>query len=123
MSVSLNKECHSFFNTAMSAAECGLALSYLAPFMSRVNQMMETLTNLDFEMVMVQRILGYTKLKAEADLTSCNPPPKNWPENGRIEFQEVDFRYHITAPNVLKHVDLIVDGGSKVRLVLIIHCV
>ena len=66
-------------------------------------------------MVKSERVLRYTKLEPEAELTSLDPPDDEWPQEGGIEFDHVSFRYHEEAPLVLKDLNLQIDAGSKVN--------
>ena len=67
-------------------------------------------------MVKAERVLRYTKLEPEADLTSQDPPPVTWPQSGGVTFNDVNFQYHEKAPLVLKSMNVQIKPGSKVRL-------
>jgi len=72
---------------------------------------------MELEMVKSERVISYTKLEPEAELTSSNSPPQSWPQNGKIQFKSVNFKYNESAPKVLKGLDLTIDGGCKVGVV------
>ena len=102
----------------MTAGQCGLALSYIMPMMSCVDGIVRNSAQLEVAMAKSERVLNYTKLEPEADLTSNNSPPESWPDKGYIEFKNVNFKYHDTAPKVLRDLDLSICGGSKVTYCL-----
>ena len=101
----------------MSPAECGLALSYIAPMLGCVDCIVRSTADMELEMVKSERVIGYTKLEPEAELKSTNSPPQSWPEDGKIEFRSVNFKYNESAPKVLKDLNLTIDGGCKVGVV------
>ena len=42
----------------------------------------------------VERVKEYEKLPQEKpDIINNNRPPDNWPENGKITFENVNFKY------------------------------
>lgn len=52
------------------------------------------------QMISVERIQEYIELKPEEN--NQIEPPKAWPQNGRIEFRDVDLRYDSISQKV-KH--------------------
>ena len=84
-----------------------------------IDQIVEITVNIGDEMLMTDRVLSYTKLEPEAELTSSNSPTDLWPSKGNIEFKNVNFKYRKSAPNVLNCMNFSIRGGSKVSLMLI----
>ena len=82
--------------------------------MYSVNEIVTVSLSIGDEMIMTDRVLSYTKLKPEAELTSSNSPPNSWPHTGNVEFRNVDFKYQDSTPNVLKCINLYIKGSSKV---------
>lgn len=56
-------------------------------------------------MTSVERVVEYCKLPSEAvfDSTPNKKPPKNWPNNGEIEFDKICLSYDPSEPLVLKN--------------------
>lgn len=54
------------------------------------------------QMTSVERILQYTKLPKEGEWHSDNPPPQNWPAEGRVSLRNVSLSYDKNEPPVLK---------------------
>lgn len=64
----------------------------------------------------VERILYYTELPSEGDTTTPTDPPPSWPEDGAIEFKDVEMSYRPGLPAVLKGVSFQINPGEKVRV-------
>lgn len=47
-------------------------------------------------------------------MTTPNDPPASWPDQGKIEFNEVELAYREGLPLVLKGVTFEVNAGEKV---------
>lgn len=41
--------------------------------------------------------------------------PKNWPDQGKIQIQNLSVRYDSSLKPVLKHVNALISPGQKVR--------
>lgn len=65
----------------------------------------------------VERVLHYTQLPPEGDLTTPNDPPPSWPEKGEVVFKDVELAYRKGLPLVLKGVSFTVNPGEKVGIV------
>jgi len=65
-----------------------------------------------------ERILGYIhgEVPQEAERRLADVP-KEWPENGDIEFDNVCVRYRAGLPLVLENISLKIDGGWRVGIV------
>ena len=62
----------------------------------------------------VERVLHYTELPAEGELTTPDDPPPSWPEKGEVAFKNVEFAYREGLPLVLKGVSFTVKPAEKV---------
>lgn len=68
----------------------------------------------------VERVLFYSELPAEGEATTPNDPPPSWPEEGRIEFKNVELAYRVGLPLVLKDISFEVKPGEKVGFHLLV---
>lgn len=66
----------------------------------------------------VERVMHYAELPSEGALKSTNDPDPSWPQNGEIDFKNVDLAYRPGLPLVLKRVSFSVRPREKVRFVL-----
>ncbi len=68
-------------------------------------------------MISAERVMAYSKLESEASLETlppASPPPKEWPSQGHIEFQDLSYRHSSDGPLVLKGINCTINGGEKV---------
>ncbi|KAL3283201.1 hypothetical protein HHI36_006350 [Cryptolaemus montrouzieri] len=70
-------------------------------------------------MTSVERVLQYTKLEKEGPFESlpANKPPRDWPENGRINYENVYLRYIADDEPVLKNLNLEIEPKEKIGIV------
>jgi ABC-type multidrug transport system fused ATPase/permease subunit len=72
-------------------------------------------TEVETNVVSVERVQEYTELKPEAPLEIADAAPSDsWPETGALEFKHVSARYRENLDLVLKDVSFKVNGGEKV---------
>ena len=79
--------------------------------------MVKQQSELETNIVAVERIKEYTEIEPEAEWTSNNSPPEKWPSSGSVEFQNYGMRYRKGLDLVLKAIDAKVKGGEKVGIV------
>ncbi|KYN31565.1 hypothetical protein ALC56_14063 [Trachymyrmex septentrionalis] len=68
-------------------------------------------------MTSVERILQYTNLPKEEPITSDNPPSPTWPSQGQLLLKDVNMKYHMNDPPVLKNLNVSIEPGWKVGVV------
>ena len=70
-------------------------------------------------MVSAERVMAYGKLDSEASLETlppASPPPKDWPSQGLVEFQDLSYQHSSEGPLVLKGINCTINAGEKVRI-------
>ncbi|KAG2998273.1 hypothetical protein PC118_g1381 [Phytophthora cactorum] len=80
---------------AAFAGLAGVSLTYAFSVTQSLNWSVRMLSQLQTQMVSVERIKNYTVMDMEAELTSVGklPPAQEWPSAGAIEFRNVNLRY------------------------------
>lgn len=68
-------------------------------------------------MTSVERVVEYTELKSEAPLETLQCPPPDWPSQGMITFDRVNFFYSKDGPSVLKDINATFQPKEKVTSV------
>ena len=69
-----------------------------------------------FQMISVERGIEYTDLEKEAPWEYEYRPPPSWPQSGAIYFSNMNFRYSLDGPLVLKNVRMSIGTREKVSL-------
>nr|QLH55672.1 mutant ABCC2_R1 protein [Plutella xylostella] len=70
------------------------------------------------QMTAVERVLEYTKLPHEENINDGpTHPPKTWPAEGNIKFENVFLTYSLEDPPVLKNINFEIQSGWKVGVV------
>lgn len=102
---------------AMDPSEVGLIISYALNVTQVLNWLVRMTSDVETNIVAVERIKEYTEIVNEADWASASPPPKDWPVSGALEFQNYGMRYREGLDLVLKSIDAKIKGGEKVGIV------
>ncbi|KAM4844750.1 ATP-binding cassette sub-family C member 3 [Thomomys bottae] len=96
----------------------GLSVSYALEVTSVLNWMVRMASDLESNIVSVERVTKYSKTETEAPwVIEGSHPPKDWPLKGEVKFQNYSVRYRPGLELVLKNLTLHVRGGEKVGIV------
>lgn len=101
------------------AGLAGLAISYALSATQSLNWSVRMASDMEANMVAVERILEYTNIENEGDRQTelDRTLPDSWPTRGEIEFKDAKLRYRPGLPLVLKGLNLRIPAGSKVGVV------
>ncbi|XP_071095145.1 multidrug resistance-associated protein 1-like [Haliotis cracherodii] len=101
-----------------SGGQLGLSVSYALQVSGAMGWMVKQISDLQTNIVSVERIKEYSELKTEADWVLPHArPPVDWPQSGTVELQNYMTRYRDGLDLVLKGVTCTVEGGQKVGIV------
>lgn len=64
----------------------GILMTYTISFTGSINSLVRTASEVEQNIVSVERVLKYAELPGEAN-ASANKPPQSWPAIGAIEFE------------------------------------
>ncbi|XP_029460595.1 multidrug resistance-associated protein 4 [Rhinatrema bivittatum] len=106
-----------FLANRLDAGQVGLALSYAITLMGTFQWGVRQSAEVENLMISAERVLEYTQLEKEADWESQKRPPADWPHQGMIAFENVNFTYSLDGPLVLKHLTALIRPKEKVGLV------
>ena len=100
--------------TAMAA----MAISYSLDTTQSLNWVVRMATEMETQIVAVERIEEYTELPSEAPahIPETAPDP-SWPTHGDVLIEDLSMRYRPELEPVLKHLNLHIDPGEKVGVV------
>ncbi|KIP09393.1 hypothetical protein PHLGIDRAFT_534837 [Phlebiopsis gigantea 11061_1 CR5-6] len=105
------------FRKTVDPSKIGVVLSYTLSSKRRTADLVSTYAQNEQNFNAVERVLHYTELPSEGATTTPNDPPASWPDQGKIEFNEVELAYREGLPLVLQGVTFEVNAGEKVGVV------
>ncbi|XP_075949230.1 ATP-binding cassette sub-family C member 3 isoform X1 [Anarhichas minor] len=96
----------------------GLSVSYALQVTMSLNWMVRMTSDLESNIVAVERVKEYSETKTEApwEVEDKKPPPE-WPMEGNVEFHNYSVRYREGLDLVLKNLTMSVKGGEKIGIV------
>ncbi|XP_041372528.1 multidrug resistance-associated protein 1-like [Gigantopelta aegis] len=96
----------------------GLSITYALQVTATLNWMVRTTSDLETNIVSVERVKEYSETPTEAEWE--NPfrrPPQDWPQKGDINFLNYQARYRPGLDLVIKGITYDVQGGQKIGIV------
>ncbi|NWH79683.1 MRP4 protein, partial [Piaya cayana] len=101
----------------LNAGQVGLALSYAITLMGTFQWGVRQSAEVENLMISVERVMEYTELEKEAPWETNKHPPPEWPSQGMIAFENVNFTYSLDGPLVLRHLSVLIKPKEKVGIV------
>nr|CAD7448332.1 unnamed protein product [Timema bartmani] len=99
----------------MNPGLVGLSVSYALQVTTTLNLIVRTASDIETNIVAVERIKEYVELKQEAPWENPkHPVSKDWPTEGKVEFKNYQVRYREGLDLVLKGIDVTIKGGEKI---------
>ncbi|XP_018335867.1 multidrug resistance-associated protein 1 isoform X1 [Agrilus planipennis] len=101
-----------------NAGLVGLSISYALQITQTLNWLVRMTSDVETNIVAVERIKEYGETPQEAPWEIPNKtPPKSWPDQGAVSFNNYSLRYRPGLELVLKRITFSVKGGEKVGIV------
>lgn len=102
----------------LSAGLAGVSISSALTITATLNMLVRSFSDLETNIVAIERCLEYTQLEGEAPRHRPeNEPPVDWPERGRIEFDKYSTRYRPELDPVLRDLTFSINSGEKCGIV------
>ncbi|XP_066599372.1 multidrug resistance-associated protein 1 isoform X2 [Prorops nasuta] len=102
----------------MRSGIVGLSVSYALQITQTLNWLVRMTSDVETNIVAVERIKEYGETPQEAPWEIANTtPPKEWPLQGQVSFKEFKVRYREGLDLVLRGITFTVNGGEKVGIV------
>ncbi|XP_054612884.1 ATP-binding cassette sub-family C member 3 isoform X2 [Dunckerocampus dactyliophorus] len=96
----------------------GLSVSYALQVTMSLNWMVRMTSDLENNIVAVERVKEYSETQTEAAWeVEDKKPHADWPMKGNVEFHDYSVRYREGLDLVLKNLTLSVKGGEKIGIV------
>ncbi|CAG9797144.1 unnamed protein product [Chironomus riparius] len=102
--------------TTMESAIVGLSISYALQVSSLLNFFVRIATEVESNIVSVERVEEYADLPQEAAWKTIETNPK-WPQSGIVEFSNYQFRYREGLDLVLKGINFKTNSEEKIGIV------
>ncbi len=102
---------------AVEPSQVGLIISYALNVTQVLNWLVRMTSDVETNIVAVERIKEYTEIKQEAEWRSSNSPPEDWPKEGAVSFNNYGMRYREGLDLVVKNITCDVRGGEKIGIV------
>ncbi|XP_053936985.1 multidrug resistance-associated protein 1 isoform X3 [Cuculus canorus] len=102
----------------LSAGLVGLSVSYSLQITAYLNWLVRMSSELETNIVAVERVKEYTEMEKEAEWSiEQTAPASTWPEEGKVEFRGYGLRYREDLDLVLKNINVTINGGEKIGIV------
>ncbi|NXK19639.1 MRP6 protein, partial [Arenaria interpres] len=103
--------------THLSPGTAGFSVSYALQITGVLNWMVRSWTEIENNIVSVERVKEYLKTPKEAPWTlNGKLQDQVWPTEGRIEFRNYSLRYRPNLEFALKRVSLTINGREKIGI-------
>ncbi|XP_063286386.1 multidrug resistance-associated protein 1-like [Pelobates fuscus] len=102
----------------LSPGLVGLSVSYALQVTTYLNWLVRMSSELETNIVAVERVKEYADLEQEAPWTIQQAAPESsWPHEGKIEFRNFCLRYREDLDLALKNINATIHGGEKIGIV------
>ncbi|XP_036808127.1 multidrug resistance-associated protein 4 isoform X6 [Oncorhynchus mykiss] len=106
-----------FLRDGLEAGAVGLVLSYAVTLLGNFQWTIRQSAEMENMMTSVERVVEYSELESEAPWETQKRPPPEWPSQGLITFDWVNFSYSSDGPVVLKDIKAMFRPKEKVGIV------
>ncbi|KAL3283206.1 hypothetical protein HHI36_006355 [Cryptolaemus montrouzieri] len=106
-----------FMSSGMNGGNIGLVITQYIGLIGSLQWGMRQWSELENQMVSVERLLEYTRLETEPQRSQKYDLPENWPNKGKVEFRDLSLRYDPNGDAVLRNISFMVEPGEKIGIV------
>ncbi|XP_061083514.1 ATP-binding cassette sub-family C member 2-like [Conger conger] len=95
----------------------GLSLSYALNVTQTLNWLVRMTSELETNIVAVERVNEYAEIENEAPWVTDNHPPKGWPDSGKLCLKNYQVRYRPELDLVLHGITCDIESTEKIGIV------
>ncbi|XP_047459450.1 canalicular multispecific organic anion transporter 1 [Mugil cephalus] len=95
----------------------GVSISYALNVTQTLNWLVRMTSELETNIVAVERVSEYSEIENEAKWVTDNRPPEKWPQEGRLQFQNYKVRYRPGLDLVLHGITCDINSTEKIGIV------
>nr|XP_022309966.1 multidrug resistance-associated protein 1-like isoform X1 [Crassostrea virginica] len=108
----------SVLSDTLTGAGIGLSLTYSLQVVIALNLVVQSVSEMEMNIVSAERAEEYTRLPPEAEwIEPDHRPPPGWPDTGSLSFKSYTTRYRQGLDLVLRGLDCVISGGEKIGIV------
>ncbi|XP_033725322.1 multidrug resistance-associated protein 1-like [Pecten maximus] len=102
----------------LNSGDVGLSLTYALQINVALALVVFSVSEMQMNIVSVERVVDYTDLQAEAEwIRDDFRPPPMWPQTGTVKFEGYTTRYRPGLDLVLRGIDCEIQSGEKIGIV------
>ncbi|CAF3899223.1 unnamed protein product [Adineta steineri] len=107
-----------FIRDHLTAGTVGLMITYALQITNSLNLLVRMSSEIETNIVSVERINEYAELDSEApwEILEKKPSP-HWPTNGSIQIKDLSTRYRENLQLVLKDITVNIEHGDKIGII------
>ncbi|XP_072526726.1 ATP-binding cassette sub-family C member 2-like [Salminus brasiliensis] len=102
---------------SLDSGMVGLSISYALNVTQTLNWLVRMTSELETNIVAVERVSEYTEIDNEAAWITNKRPPDDWPSQGKVRFEDYKVRYRPELELVLHGVTCDIDSTEKIGIV------
>ncbi len=103
--------------STIAAGLAGLSITYALNLTSQLNWLVRMSTDVETQMVSVERCQHFQNLPTEAEPIIEPRPENSWPNSGAIKFEHLQMRYRPGLPLVLDDITCDIKPREKIGIV------
>uniref|UniRef100_A0A673LQK9 Canalicular multispecific organic anion transporter 1-like n=1 Tax=Sinocyclocheilus rhinocerous TaxID=307959 RepID=A0A673LQK9_9TELE len=102
---------------SLNSGLVGLSISYALNVTQTLNWLVRMTSELETNIVAVERVREYAEIKNEAPWITTNRPPDDWPTDGNINFENYKVRYRPELELILHGITCDIQSTEKIGIV------
>ncbi|XP_038593401.1 canalicular multispecific organic anion transporter 1 [Micropterus salmoides] len=102
---------------SLNSGLVGMSISYALNVTQTLNWLVRMTSDLETNIVAVERVSEYSELENEAKWVTDTRPPEKWPTAGRLQFENYMVRYRPGLDLVLHGITCAIDSTEKIGIV------
>lgn len=106
-----------YYRGVVGAGVAGLTISYSMSITQTLSWLVRMTSDLETNIVSVERILEYTRNKQEDLWVKSDRPKPDWPDKGTITIEHYSTRYRDDTDLVLRDLDITIKAREKLGIV------
>lgn len=99
----------------VDAALAGFSLTFALRYSYRLSGLLQSMTSIELSFNATERVIEYSEIETEPE--DGRDAPAAWPEEGKIEVENLSVAYKDTLPPVLKDLNFTIKPGERIGII------